>query len=63
MQQHMSNLAASNCIPTHCFDFTQASICCRYHHRLFYEYLVYRRPDKLVDLGNGVAWFNIPVMA
>ena len=43
----------------HILDFP----CCRYHHRLFYEYLVYRRPDKLVDLGNGVAWFNIPVMA
>ena len=41
----------------------EISVPCRYHHMLFYEYLVYRRPDKLVDLGNGVAWFNIPVMA
>lgn len=35
----------------------------RYHHQIFYEYLVYRRPDKLVNLGNGVTWLNIPVMA
>ncbi len=36
---------------------------CRYQHRLFYDILVYRRPDKLVNLGNGILYINIPVMA
>ena len=49
-------------LPTRSYE-SETFVLCRYHHMLFYEYLVYRRPDKLVDLGNGVAWFNIPVMA
>lgn len=35
----------------------------RYQHRLFYDVLVYRRPDKLIDLGNGIMYINIPVVA
>ena len=36
---------------------------CRYQHRLLYDILMYRRPDKLVNLGNGILYINIPVMA
>lgn len=35
---------------------------CRFHHKLFYDVLVYRRPDKLLNLGNGVLFLNIPVL-
>ena len=35
----------------------------RFHHQLFYNFVVYKRPDKLINLGHGVVVFNIPIMA
>eukprot|EP00884_Botryococcus_braunii_P015790 jgi/Botrbrau1/2895/Bobra.0036s0037.1 len=32
----------------------------RFNHKLFYDVLVYRRPDKLLDLGHGMIFLNIP---
>lgn len=35
----------------------------KFHHQLFYNFVVYKRPDKLLNFGHGVVIFNIPVMA
>ncbi|KAK9814596.1 hypothetical protein WJX72_008413 [[Myrmecia] bisecta] len=37
----------------------------RYNHRVLYDVLMFRRPEKLVHLGNGVILINmgVPVVA
>jgi hypothetical protein len=41
----------------------QETVWCRFNHRLLYDVLVYRRPDRLLDLGHGVIVLNFPILA
>jgi hypothetical protein len=41
---------------------TQAGVrTCRYNHEVLYNVLMYRRPEKLFNLGGGVIYLNMPV--
>jgi hypothetical protein len=33
----------------------------RYNHEILYTVLMYRRPEKLFNLGGGVIYVNMPV--
>lgn len=33
----------------------------RYNHEILYHVLMYRRPEKLLNLGGGVIFINLPV--
>jgi hypothetical protein len=36
---------------------------CRFQHQVLYDILVYRRPEKLLSLGQGIIYINIPLVA